>query len=73
MFDFSTAVGYVYLRAVLEPIWGSFGGIRETALQPEQGRFGGMILMQEKGLMPPLAAYARKHRRAKPAGDLKRK
>lgn len=27
--------------------------VRETALRPERGRFGGMIFMQEKGLMPP--------------------
>ncbi len=27
--------------------------VRETALRPERGRFGGMIVMQEKELMPP--------------------
>ena len=56
MFDFGTAVVYVYLQAVLEPIWGGFRGVCETSLQPERGRFGGMIVMQEKGLMPPRAA-----------------
>ena len=48
MFDFGTAVGYVYLRAVLALIWGGFGRVRETALQAERGRFGGMIVMQVK-------------------------
>lgn len=33
-----------------------FRGVCETALGLAQGRFGGMIFMQEKGLMPPLAA-----------------
>ncbi|MCX4354813.1 MAG: hypothetical protein OSJ43_01170 [Oscillospiraceae bacterium] len=56
VFDFGTAVVYVYLQAVLEPIWGGFRGVCETSLQPERGRFGGMIVMQEKGLMPPRAA-----------------
>ena len=48
MFDFGTAVGYVYLRAVLAPIWGIFRGVRETALQVGRGRFVSMILMQDK-------------------------
>jgi len=56
VFDFGAAVGYEYLRAVLAPIWGVFRGVRETALQAERGAVRGMILMQEKGLMPPLAA-----------------
>ena len=30
--------------------------VRETALRLARGVYGGMILMQEKGLMPPLAA-----------------
>ena len=56
MCDFGAVVGYEYLGAALAPIWGGFGRVRETALQAERGRFGGMIVMQEKGLMPPLAA-----------------
>ena len=56
MFDFDTAIGYVYLRAVPAPIWGVFRGVRETALQAEREAVRGMILMQEKGLMPPPAA-----------------
>lgn len=66
MFDFGTTVGYVYLRAVLEPIWGGFGRVRETALRPERERFGGMIVMQVKfraALLPPESLP----RRAKPA------
>lgn len=49
-------VEYVYLRAVSAPIWSGFDGVRKTALQAARGWFGGMIVMQEKGLMPPLAA-----------------
>lgn len=66
MFDFSTAVGYEYLGAALAPIWGGFGRVRETALQAERGRSGGMILMQVKfraALLPPESLP----RRAKPA------
>lgn len=50
MFDFDTAIGYVYLRAVPAPICGGFRGIRKMALQAVGGWFGGMILMQEKVL-----------------------
>ncbi|MCX4357929.1 MAG: hypothetical protein OSJ43_17215 [Oscillospiraceae bacterium] len=56
VFDFGAAVGYEYLRAVLATIWGGFGRVRETALQAEREAVRGMILMQEKGLMPPLVA-----------------
>ena len=52
----SAKVGYFYLRAVLEPIWGGFDEVRETTLQAVREWFRGMIVMQEKGLMPPPAA-----------------
>ena len=35
---------------------GDFHGVRGMVLFLARGRFGGMILMQEKGLMPPRAA-----------------
>ncbi len=37
--------------------------VRETALRPERGRFGGMIVMQVKGSALP----SQSQRRAKPA------
>lgn len=32
---------------------GECRGVRKTALRPARGVYGGMIFMQEKGLMPP--------------------
>ena len=81
MTDFQAAVAtcvrsWCRGRVVLPPHrsranWGGFGASSRAAGGRRGRGIGAMIMMQEKGLMPPRAAQARKHRRAKPVGDLK--